>query len=128
VKKAEAERLKRGVYEQLAIEQKLYGEWIAEQEAVKKAEAERLKQLVESGKGEEVTITIDSPIDANVWKVLVKPGDILKEGQTVAILEAMKMEINVLCTEEAVGTKVQAIASNPGQIVSPGAWILVCTH
>jgi urea carboxylase len=49
----------------------------------------------------------------------------LKEGQIVAILEAMKMEINVLCTEEAGGTVVEAIASKPGTVVSPGAWIIV---
>lgn len=33
-------------------------------------------------------MAIDSPIDANVWKVLVEPGDISKEGQLVAILES----------------------------------------
>ena len=73
----------------------------------------------------EPKITIDSPIDANVWKVLVEPGKTLKEGQVVAILEAMKMEINVICSEEAVGMVVEAIASKPGTVVSPGAWIVV---
>ena len=29
----------------------------------------------------------------NVWKVLVKAGDQVEEGQDVAILESMKMEI-----------------------------------
>jgi len=120
------ERQKSGVAEQLSIEQRLYGEWVAEQEADKKAEAERLKELVESGKGEDqAAVTIDSPIDANVWKALVEIGDVLREGQVVAILEAMKMEINVVVTEEAVGAKVEAIASKPGTVVSPGAWIIV---
>lgn len=99
----------------------MYGEWVAEQEAEKKRDAERVKEMMES----EPSITIDSPIDANVWKVLVEPGDMLKDGQVVAILEAMKMEINVLCTEEAVGTVVKAIASKPGTVASPGAWIVV---
>ena len=35
-------------------------------------------------------------MEANFWKVEVKVGDIIKEGQIVAILEAMKMEVNVL--------------------------------
>jgi biotin carboxyl carrier protein len=29
----------------------------------------------------ESSITIDSPIDVNVWKVLVEPGDLLEEGE-----------------------------------------------
>jgi urea carboxylase len=112
---------KKGVAENLAIEKRLYGEWVAAQEKEKEKDAQRVKEMMES----EPSITIDSPIDANVWKVLVKPGDLLKDGQVVAILEAMKMEINVLCTEEAVGAKVEAIASKPGTVVSPGAWIVV---
>ncbi|KUJ11040.1 uncharacterized protein LY89DRAFT_625418 [Mollisia scopiformis] len=112
---------KKGVAHNLALEKKLYGEWVTEQEAEKAREVERVKEMMES----EPSITIDSPIDANVWKVLVEPGEVLREGQVVAILEAMKMEINVLCTEEAVGAKVEAIASKPGTVVSPGAWIVV---
>lgn len=115
------ERQQKAVAENLAIEKRLYGEWVAEQEAEKEREAERVKEMMDS----EPSITINSPIDANVWKVLVEPGDVLKEGQVVAILEAMKMEINVLCEGEAVGKKVEAIASKPGSVVSPGAWIVV---
>jgi urea carboxylase len=108
-------------YKRGELEKKLYGEWVAEQEAEKKRDAERVKEMMES----EPSITIDSPIDANVWKVLVEVGDVLKGGQVVAILEAMKMEINVVCTEEAVGAVVEAIASKPGSVVTPGTWIVV---
>lgn len=75
--------------------------------------------------GGEPKITIDSPIDVNIWKVLVQPGAVLEEGMIVAILEAMKMEVNIVCTEEAVGARVEAIASKPGTVVNPGAWIVV---
>jgi urea carboxylase len=119
--KAFRERQQKGVAENLAIEKKLYGAWVAEQEAEKEREADRVKEMMDS----EPSITIDSPIDANVWKVLVEPGDVLKEGQVVAILEAMKMEINVICEGEAIGKQVEAIASKPGSVVSPGAWIIV---
>lgn len=115
------ERQKKAVAENLAIEKKMYGEWVAAQEAEKEEEAKRVKEMMDA----EPAITIDSPIDANVWKVLVEPGDVLEEGQTVAILEAMKMEINVVCEGEAVGKKVEAIATKPGSVVSPGAWIVV---
>lgn len=30
---------------------------------------------------------------SSVWKVLVEPGDKVEQGQTLVILEAMKMEI-----------------------------------
>ncbi|KAG0648468.1 Urea amidolyase [Hyphodiscus hymeniophilus] len=115
------ERQRKAVVENLAIEKRLYGEWVAAQEAEKEKEAERVKEMMNA----EPSITINSPIDANVWKVLVEPGDVLEEGQVVAILEAMKMEINVLCEGEAVGKKVEAIASKPGSVVQPGAWIVV---
>lgn len=115
------ERQKKGVAMKSNEENRLYGEWVAMQEAQKEAEAERLKEMMNS----EPAVTIDSPIDANVWKVMVEVGDVLKAGQVVAILEAMKMEINVFCPEEAVGTTVEAIASQPGTVVTPGAWIVV---
>lgn len=57
---------------------------------------------------------------ANVWKVLVEKGDIIKTGQVVAILEAMKMEVNVVAEASVVGAKVQNIAMPPGSIVEPG--------
>jgi len=35
---------------------------------------------------------------ANVWKVLVTAGDTVEEGDTICILESMKMEIPVEAT------------------------------
>lgn len=116
-------RQREAVAGNLAVERKMYGEWVAGQAAEREREAERVKGMMEGG--EEAKVTVDSPIDANVWKVLVEPGDVLREGQVVAILEAMKMEINVVCEGEAVGMKVEAVASKPGSVVSPGSWIVV---
>ena len=39
---------------------------------------------------------------ANVWKVLVGPGDPIQEGDIVCILESMKMEIPVEATASGV--------------------------
>lgn len=36
-----------------------------------------------------------SPITGSVWKILVEPGSQVSEGETIAILESMKMEIRV---------------------------------
>jgi len=38
---------------------------------------------------------IPATVSGNVWKILVKNGDKVEKGQVVAILEAMKMEIDV---------------------------------
>ena len=43
---------------------------------------------------------------ANVWKVLVSEGDHVDEGDTLVILESMKMEIPVLAETPGVITKL----------------------
>jgi acetyl-CoA carboxylase biotin carboxyl carrier protein len=41
---------------------------------------------------------------ANVWKVLVSEGDHVDDGDTLVILESMKMEIPVLAEESGTVT------------------------
>jgi acetyl-CoA carboxylase biotin carboxyl carrier protein len=43
---------------------------------------------------------------ANVWKVLVSEGDHVAEGDTLVILESMKMEIPILAEESGTVTKL----------------------
>ena len=40
---------------------------------------------------------VPSPITGSVWKVLVVSGASVGEGETLVILESMKMEIRVKC-------------------------------
>lgn len=48
--------------------------------------------------------TIRAEMVANVWKVTVSEGQTVAAGDTVAILESMKMEIPVTCsTDGTVG-------------------------
>jgi acetyl-CoA carboxylase biotin carboxyl carrier protein len=54
---------------------------------------------------------------ANVWKVLVKPGDDVADGDTLVILESMKMEIPVIA--EVDGT-VSKVSVEEGQVVQEG--------
>ncbi len=54
---------------------------------------------------------------ANVWKVQVAVGDAVEEGDTLVILESMKMEIPVIA--EVDGT-VSQIAVEEGQVVQEG--------
>ena len=43
---------------------------------------------------------------ANVWKVLVSEGDQVDDGDTLVILESMKMEIPVLAESAGIVTKL----------------------
>jgi acetyl-CoA carboxylase biotin carboxyl carrier protein len=43
---------------------------------------------------------------ANVWKVLVSEGDHVDDGDTLVILESMKMEIPILAEEGGTVTKL----------------------
>lgn len=60
---------------------------------------------------------IQSDTMAMVWKVLVSVGDTVADGDTVAILESMKMEIPV--DAEEAGT-VTAVHVNEGDTVNEG--------
>jgi len=54
---------------------------------------------------------------ANVWKVLVAEGDSVDDGDTLVILESMKMEIPVIA--EVDGT-VSKVAVQEGGLVQEG--------
>ena len=54
---------------------------------------------------------------ANVWKVVAAAGDQVADGDTLVILESMKMEIPVI--SEVDGTVVE-IAVNEGDVVQEG--------
>ncbi len=57
---------------------------------------------------------VRAELTANVWKVLVGVGDRVTDGDTLVILESMKMEIPVLAEEDGV---VAALAVAEGDVV-----------
>ncbi len=59
---------------------------------------------------------------ANVWKVVASVGDEVAEGDTLVILESMKMEIPVLCESDGV---IKELAVNEGDVVQDGDLIAV---
>ena len=59
---------------------------------------------------------------ANVWKVRVAEGDSVEDGDTLVILESMKMEMPVEAT--ASGT-VDSILCEEGQSVDEGDALVV---
>jgi len=66
--------------------------------------------------------TVAVPMQGTIVKVLVAVGDIVEVGQTVCVLEAMKMENNV--NAEKAGT-VKEVRVAPGESVGPGDVIAV---
>ncbi len=60
---------------------------------------------------------ITAPLPGNVLEILVNPGDIIKKGQKLLIMEAMKMENQVLAEKDGV---VEAVRVKPGQSVLQG--------
>ena len=65
---------------------------------------------------------IEAHITGTVWKVEVAVGDAVAEGDTVAILESMKMEMPVEAEDD--GT-VKEIVVSEGQAVSEGDTLIV---
>jgi acetyl-CoA carboxylase biotin carboxyl carrier protein len=65
---------------------------------------------------------VEAHITGTVWKIEVAVGDAVQEGDTVAILESMKMEMPVEAEDE--GT-VKEIVVAEGQSVSEGDVLVV---
>ncbi len=65
---------------------------------------------------------VEAHITGTVWKIEVSVGDEVDEGDTVAILESMKMEMPVEAEDE--GT-VKEILVAEGQAVSEGDVLMV---
>ena len=64
---------------------------------------------------------VEAPFGGSVWKLMKALGDSVAAGETIAVLEAMKMEFPVL--SPAAGT-VAALYVAERQTVSPGAPVL----
>ncbi len=62
--------------------------------------------------------SVKAHIAGTVWKIEVAIGDTVTEGQTVVILESMKMEMPV---ESPAAGHVSAIRVQPNQAVEEGA-------
>jgi acetyl-CoA/propionyl-CoA/long-chain acyl-CoA carboxylase, biotin carboxylase, biotin carboxyl carrier protein len=66
--------------------------------------------------------TLVSPLQGNMWKVLVEQGQTVEEGQLVCIIEAMKMENEITAHKAGV---VSELAVKEGEPITSGATIAV---
>ncbi|KXS53819.1 MAG: urea carboxylase [Marinobacter sp. T13-3] len=65
---------------------------------------------------------VESHVAGSVWECLVKPGDMIEAQRPVAVVESMKMEIELL---SPVAGKVIEVRREAGQAVAPGAPVVI---
>ena len=65
--------------------------------------------------------SLEAPLAGNIFKVLVKPGQAIQEGEVVIILEAMKMETEVRAQQAG---QVVSVDCKEGDAVSTGDVLL----
>ena len=65
--------------------------------------------------------SLSAPMPATVLRIQVRPGDRVSRGETLIVLEAMKMELPVRAPSDAV---VEAVHCNEGDLVQPGVSLI----
>ena len=68
--------------------------------------------------------TLPSPLQGNMWKVLVKQGDEVQEGQLLCIIEAMKMENEITAHKAGKIVELPITEGAPIQAGAPIATIV----
>ena len=68
---------------------------------------------------------VEVPIAGKIISVEVKPGDKVSEGDTICILESMKMENPILAPVNGTITEVGVAAE---QVVQPGETIAIIEY
>ena len=63
---------------------------------------------------------VESPVPGSVWKILVEPGREVSEGETLIIVESMKMEIAVCAPSSGLRAR-GALRRGPVGAARPGA-------
>jgi acetyl-CoA/propionyl-CoA carboxylase biotin carboxyl carrier protein len=67
---------------------------------------------------------LPSPLQGNMWKVLVKQGDTVEEGQLLCIIEAMKMENEITAHKAGTIAELPIAEGEPIQAGAPIATIV----
>lgn len=85
---------------------------------------ERLHALASLGKGRAETgeVTVKAPMPGLVASVLVAPGDAVERNQRVVVLEAMKMQNDLLAPRAGI---IRAVKTAQGQAVTQGQPLII---
>lgn len=77
---------------------------------VRKVVPEQTKQVEKKDRGS--TLPIVAPLPGTIMEIYVKSGDIVRKGDKLLTMEAMKMENNVLAEKDGVIEKINVHAGN----------------
>ncbi len=88
--------------------------------APKRADRRSASKSSGGGGGADV---LPSPLQGNMWKVLVKQGDTVEEGQLLCIIEAMKMENEITAHKAGTIAELPIVEGEPIQAGAPIATI-----
>lgn len=64
---------------------------------------------------------IEAPFGGSIWKLNVKPGDVVEKGTIIAVIEAMKTECGIGAPHKGI---VRAVYVDQGKAIGPGAPLL----
>lgn len=64
---------------------------------------------------------LSAPMPATVIRILAEPGKDVRRGETLLLLEAMKMELPVRAPRDG---RVKALHCQPGELVQPGVTLV----
>ena len=60
-------------------------------------------------------LIVEADISGNIWKLLVEPGQSVKAGEPLLIVEAMKMEFSIYAPVDGVVSRISCKAGRPVQ-------------
>ncbi|MFA5958168.1 urea carboxylase [Hyphomicrobium sp.] len=113
------------------------GEFKSRQQAAFEAERARWQQSDQEGAGNSAdtvedhdaeaalppgATAVESPVPGSVWKILVEPGKAVSEGETLIIVESMKMEMAVPAPTSGI---VHEVRCSEGRPVSLGQTLVI---
>jgi len=65
---------------------------------------------------------VESPVQGSLWKVMAKLGDIVEEGEVLAIAESMKMEVDIEAPEHG---KITQVLCSEGENIQAGKTLFI---
>jgi biotin carboxyl carrier protein len=73
------------------------------------------------GQGSDAVQQLSAPMPATVTRLLVQPGASVRKGESILVLEAMKMELPLRAPADAI---VAAVHCQEGDLVQPGTILI----
>ncbi|MCP1367659.1 acetyl-CoA carboxylase biotin carboxyl carrier protein subunit, partial [Halomonas sp. BBD48] len=116
---ARAEQIEKFRKRRDAAFQQEMADWRANGQFTFEDQAPEAAEATELGSDE---LGIDSPVTGSLWKLMVTEGDSVEAGQVVALVESMKMEVEILAHEAGQVTRLPLAE---GAAVAPGQPIVI---